>query len=136
MLVNPTPMAEIAKHYQINAPINLVWDALVNPELIAQWSGDPNLYMSDRLEDFKLWSGDIWGKNIEVSAPTLLKQEWNDSRGVSGSIVTFTLSGDGDTTHLDLVHTDVSDDRATDLSNGWDDFFMAPMIEFVESMPL
>ena len=54
-------MKTITQEYVINAPIEKVWLALIDPLVIEQWGGGPAV-MNDRVgTEFKLWDGDIWG---------------------------------------------------------------------------
>ena len=59
-------MKTIKQTYQVDAPIASVWKALVDPEYIEGWGGGP-AKISDKVgTSFKLWGGDIYGKNLEV----------------------------------------------------------------------
>lgn len=59
-------MKIIKKTYTINAPIEKVWDALVNPSTINKWGGGPSKMSSAKSFEFELWGGDIYGTNTKV----------------------------------------------------------------------
>lgn len=126
-------MKSIKQTYAINASIDKVWDALVNPNIIDKWGGGP-AKMSDRKGfEFELWGGDIYGKNIEVVKNKKLVQEWFSGKWNKPSIVTFLLSFSGNKTTVELIHTDIPDNEADDISKGWKDYYMIPLKQLVES---
>ena len=92
--------------------------------------------MSDRPGAlFKLWGGDIFGKNVEVQQFKSLVQQWYGGEWDMPSIVTFTLQKQGENkTVVDLLHEDVPDREAKDIDNGWDEFYMGPLTKYVEAM--
>ena len=96
------------------APLDKVWDALVNPKTIEKWSrldssaehptgsrevlqkeatslggAGPAKMSSKNGFSFSLWGGDIWGKNIKVTPKKELIQEWFAGKWPKPSIVTF-----------------------------------------------
>ncbi len=69
-------MKTIKQSYVINTLVEKVWEALVDPQTIDDWGGGP-AEMDDKVgTQFKLWGGDIWGKNLEVEHNKKLVQEW------------------------------------------------------------
>lgn len=126
-------MKSIKQTYEINASIDKVWDALVNPNIIEKWGGGP-AKMSDRKGfEFELWGGEIYGKNIEIVKNKKLVQEWFSGKWDKPSIVTFLLSFSGNKTTVELIHTDIPDNEADDISKGWKDYYMIPLKQLVES---
>ncbi len=124
-------MKTIKQTYKIKAPIEKVWEALVSPELINKWGGGP-AKMSDKLEEFSLWGGDVHGKNIEVKENKLLKQEWFGGKWDKPSIMNFELSEKDGITTVDLFQTDVPDDEEKDIDSGWKNYYMEPLKKLVE----
>lgn len=43
-----------------------MWKALIDPKIIDKWGGGPSEMSSEIGFQFKVWDGDIYGKNIEV----------------------------------------------------------------------
>lgn len=130
-------MKRIKQTYLINAPIEEVWRALVDVHSIERWGGGP-AKMTDAVGfEFSLWGGTIWGKNIEVLANQKLVQEWfsdEENKWDKPSIVTFTLfklRGGG--TKLDLTQKDIPDENAQDIENGWKDYYLGPLKEYLET---
>lgn len=125
-------MKKINKKYLINAPVGKVWESLVNPKLIVMWGADP-AEMSDREgAEFKLWGGDVHGKNTKVTVNKKLVQDWYGGDWSEPSRATFTLTEKGDKTILELVHKNVPDKDAKDIDSGWDDYYLGPMKEYLE----
>lgn len=126
-------MKVVKQTYNINAPVDKVWDALVNPNLIEKWGGGP-AEMNDREgSEFKLWGGDIYGKNTKVIKNKKLVQEWIERDWDKPSIVTFNLSYSDGKTIVELTHTDIPDNQAKDIEDGWRNYYMVPLKELVES---
>jgi activator of HSP90 ATPase len=125
-------MKIIQKSYVINASIEKVWDALVNPKTIEKWSGSKAVMSDIQGSDFKLWNGDIWGKNIEIQKESKLVQEWYGGKWKEPSIVTFTLKKVGDGVQLDLKHINVPEDIES-FDTGWDDYYLGEIKKLLES---
>lgn len=125
-------MKVINQKYIINASSDKVWEALINPNLIKKWSG-ADAVMDDKIGTiFKLWDGDIFGKNIKVEKEKKLVQEWYGGKWDKPSILTFTLKDLGNKTKVDLLHEDVPDNEAKDIESGWKDYYMNPLKDLVE----
>jgi activator of HSP90 ATPase len=127
----------IKQTYRIKAPMNKVWQALVDPEIIKKWSGAPAV-MDDKVgSEFSLWNGDIVGKNIEVVNPPAggkkLVQDWQEKNWSSQSKVTFTLQEEDGLTTVELLHENVPENRYQSINQGWRQYYLGPMKEFLES---
>lgn len=125
-------MKAIKQTYHIHAPVEKVWKALVDPQDINEWGGGP-VKMSDKVGiEFSLWGGDIHGTNKDVVTNKKLVQEWFGGEWDAPSIVTFVLSVKDDSTEVELIHENVPDSEAKDIEQGWKDYYMGPLKEFVE----
>ena len=126
-------MKEIKKIYRIKTSRNKVWEALTDPNEIEKW-GAGKAVMDDQVgTDFTLWNGDIWGKNIEAEKDKKLAQEWYGGKWAKPSIVTFELADENSETVLTLTHVNVPDDEIEDIDQGWDDYYLGPMKEYLEN---
>ena len=129
-------MKSFTKRYTIRAPAEKVWGALVDPVLIERWGAGPGVVMSEEPGTFfRLWGGDIHGKNIEVERWSKLVQEWYGGDWERPSIVTFLLSEKGGVTEVELIHGNLPDDEAASVNKGWDDYYMLPLKELAEKSP-
>lgn len=125
-------MAEITKTYQFSAPVSEVWRALVDVDVIEQWSGAPAEMLADPGGRFSMWAGDIYGTVTEVDPQHRLVEEWFGGPWDQPSIATFTLEATEDGTTLTLEHTNVPDDEAPDFAAGWDDYYLGAIKELLD----
>ncbi len=126
-------MTSLTQTYHIDASVENVWDALVNPDTIEAWGGVP-ANMSDRLVAFTLWDGEIHGKNLKVVKEKELVQEWYAwDQSLGASTVTFRLSTEGKETVVELTQTNIPESEYEDVEAGWRNFYMEPLIELVEA---
>lgn len=124
---------KIIKRYLIKTPIGKVWESLVSPKIIEKWGGGPAEMSDIEGAEFKLWGGDIHGKNTKVIKNKMLAQDWYGGDWDEPSKVTFALTKKGGKTVLELVHENVPDSEAKDIDSGWDDYYLGPMREYLES---
>jgi uncharacterized protein YndB with AHSA1/START domain len=125
-------MKTIRQIYHINATIEKVWQALINPKDIDKWGGGP-AKMDDKVgTKFKLWGGDVHGTNLEVVAHKKLVQEWYSSDVEGKTRVTFALTEKQGKTTVELTQDGVPEAKHQDLADGWKDYYMNPLKEFVE----
>lgn len=126
-------MKTIKQTYHIKAPISEVWQALVNPKYIEEWGAGP-AQMDDNVgTQFKLWGGDIHGTNIEVVPEKKLVQEWYSGNWSEPSIATFELFAEHGGTRVEFLHENVPDQDAKDIEEGWKDYYLGPLKDFLES---
>ena len=125
-------MKAFKQKYKIRATKRKVWNALVNPKIINKWGGGPSKMTDEVGFRFSLWKGSIFGKNIKVEKNTILAQEWFGGRWDEPSIVTFKLEEKNGLTQLLLIHENVPDSEEKDLKKSWKEYFMQPLIKFVE----
>jgi len=118
--------------YEINAPIEKVWEALVNPDQITAWGAGPAKMTDKEGEMFSLWGGDVFGKNVQVEKRQKLVQDWYEGNWPKPSKVTFTLVGREDKTTIHLLHENVPDDEAKDLEKGWNDYYLGKIKKYLE----
>ena len=116
----------------MHAPIEKVWQALVNSKDIEAWGGGP-AKMDDKVGSvFSLWDGEIHGENIEVTPEKKLVQEWFGGQWDEPSIVTFKLLMKDGVTTIGFVHTNIPDNEAKDIEEGWKEYYLGPLQSFVE----
>ena len=125
-------MKNIHQTYAIKAPIDKVWQALVDPEVIEEWGGGPARMADLPGADFSLWDGEIHGTNIAVEKPNLLDQYWYSDDWPHPSRVKFELSAEKDITTLELIHTNFPEPEQEDLAAGWRDYYLGPLKDLLE----
>lgn len=122
----------IEQSYTIKAPIDVVWKALTDATDIKEWTGTEAIMDDQEGTEFKLWNGDIHGKNITVSENDELVQEWYSGDWKEPSTVTFTLTKLGENTKLNILHEGVPEDEVEEIEDGWKEYYIDPLKEYVE----
>ncbi len=123
----------IKQEYLIAAPIDKVWEALVDPNIIESWGAGPAV-MNDQVgSKFKLWDGDIHGTNTGVVKNKILMQDWYGGDWKEPSKVVFELSEVEGKTKVVLTHSNVPEDEVKDFDEGWKSHYMGPLKEYLES---
>jgi len=129
-------MPTIKQTYEINASAEDIFEALVNPEIIEIWSQD-EAKMSDQVGgSFMLWSGQMFGTNLEVIKNKKLVQEWCYDQWDAPSKVTFTLKPKGKSTIIELLHEDVPEKSLKSIEEGWDAYYLGAIKEMFEAEKL
>ena len=126
-------MPTIQKSYEMNATPEEVFEALVNPDLIQDWSGDEAKMGSGVGDTFSLWGGQMFGSNLEVVKNKKLVQEWCYDQWKDPSKVTFTIKVIDKKTVVDLLHEDVPEKFVNSISDGWDAYYLGAMQEMFEA---
>lgn len=131
-------MKTIKQTYQITAPIEMVWEALVDPKHIDKWGGGPSIMDGKAGTKFSLWGGSIWGRNTKVAPGKKLVQDWysenEEEKWKNASIVTFELYKELDCTKLELIHENIPNSDAKNIDEGWKDYYLGPLKEYVEKL--
>lgn len=125
-------MKTIRQTNHINAPVEKVWQALVDPKEIDHWGAGPAVMDESIGTEFSLWGGDVHGKNIEVEKNKKLVQEWYGGNWDEPSIATFSLSEKEGLTTLDFVQTNVPDAEFESIDQGWKDYYLDPLKAYLE----
>ena len=114
-------MKNIKQNHTINAPVEEVYLALVNPLTIELWSSYPAKMEKIPGTEFSIFDGEIEGKNLEFIENELLKQEWYFGDEYPSSIVTIKLHGTKkhDKTEVELLHENVPDEVYDEMVIGW-----------------
>lgn len=111
-------MKVIRQTYKINAPVEKVWQALVDPKIIDDWGAGP-AKMDDKVgAKFSLWGGDVFGTNTKVVRNKFLEQDWYRGNWPEPSKVTFKLSSEGSRTIVRLTHKDLPQKEIDDHKDG------------------
>ncbi len=124
-------MPTVTKNYIISASPKEVYNALIDEDIIEQWSGSAATMDIEHNGLFSLWEGSIHGVNLEVN-PTKIVQHWKQIEWSDYSKCTFTITAKGKDTELNLVHQDIPEQSAKDIDNGWDEYYLQPLKQLLE----
>lgn len=125
-------MPTIQRTYEINATPEEVFEALVNPDIIQNWSEDEAKMSADVGASFSLWGGQMFGTNLEVVKNKKLVQEWCYDQWEQPSKVTFSLKAKGKKTIVELLHEEVPEKSLNSISEGWDTYYLGAIQRMFE----
>jgi len=118
---------------KIKAEMEDVFAAFTNPFTIELWSGYPAKMSTEQGAPFELWEGDIVGHVVEVEDQKRIVQEWYFGLQEEQSIVTIKLFPQGgNKVQVDVFHTNIPDEAYEEIVEGWNDYFLQPIKEFLE----
>jgi uncharacterized protein YndB with AHSA1/START domain len=118
---------------KIKAEAADVYAALTNPFTIELWSGYPAVMSDVPGSEFSLWEGDIEGCIVESVADHKLVQEWYFGEQTEKSIATIKIFPDsGGKVQVELVHTHIPDEVYDEICQGWTDYYLGAIKEFLE----
>jgi len=125
-------MKTFKKVYIINVPLEEVYEALVEPEIIREWSGSEAEMDIKPNGTFSLWGGSIHGVNLYISKNQII-QDWKEDIWEDYSRVTFNLSEKNGVTSIELIHELIPIRGFKAIVKGWDEYYMGPLKELLES---
>ncbi|OGY29233.1 MAG: hypothetical protein A3F35_01590 [Candidatus Woykebacteria bacterium RIFCSPHIGHO2_12_FULL_45_10] len=125
-------MKAIQQTYIINAPLEKVWHAFVDPDEIESWGAGPAEMSEEVGTKFKLWGGDIHGTNTQVVKNKKLAQDWYGGDWTEPSKVVFEFEDLEDKTKVNLTHTHVPEKEISDFDSGWKDYYLGAMKTYLE----
>ena len=125
-------MPTIEQTYEINASTEEVFEALVNADIVQDWSGDEAKMSPEVGAKFSLWGGQMFGTNLEVVKNKKLVQEWCYDQWEKPSKVTFTLKAKGKKTIVYLLHEDVPEKSVNSITDGWNAYYLGAIQEMFE----
>lgn len=123
-------MKTFKKTFRINAEPSDIYSALTNPLTIELWSGYPAEMSTEPGSEFSLWEGDITGKNLEFIQDRKVVQEWYFGDQSEKSIVTISISADGENSFVTVEHTNIPDDEFSQIAEGWREFYFGSITSF------
>ncbi len=117
---------------KIKAEPSDVYAALTNPFTIELWSGYPAVMSEEAGSEFSMWEGDIEGTIVETVPNVKVVQEWHFGEQVEPSIATIKIFPDKSYTQVELVHTNIPEADYDDICDGWKEFYLGAIKEFLE----
>ena len=121
----PVPVTDLILQRIIDLPPIIVWDALIDPDLLAGWLGEVRILSYDPPRFHILWPGadvrqSTAGTVAEIEAPRRLRVE-TDNRGIIGCTLVSIPGGlRGSSTELTLrVDVEIEPAFATKVRDEW-----------------
>ncbi|MBD1423851.1 SRPBCC domain-containing protein [Sphingobacterium chuzhouense] len=125
-------MNNFKKYYIVSAPPEDIYKALTTEITIRLWTGDEVEIDPQEGGEFSMWDGAITGKFIQLDPYKKIVQQWYFGEQEEPSIVTIKLHEDKRGTSFELYHANIPDEAYDDIVEGWNDTYMASLIEFYE----
>ena len=117
----------------IEASPEEVYEAYVNPEKHAEFTGSPATGTPRVGGRFTAWDGYISGKFLELEEGKKVVHEWMTTEwpvGYPPSLVELTLKEKGKRTELTMVHSRAPAGQAKEYAQGWKDYYWEPLKEY------
>lgn len=125
-------MKDFKKYFSIPAPPEDVYIALTNEATMMLWTGAEAEVDARPDGEFSMWDGSIVGRFIALEPNDKIVQEWYFGEQEEASIVTIKLHKDKKGTSLEVRHSNIPNEAYEDIVAGWEDQYMASLIEFYE----
>ena len=111
-----------------------VYEVIMDPKKHSELTGSKARINNKVGGKFSIYDGDIEGVNLELVPDQKIVQSWRYSDWPEGhySTVTFALKKVSQGTQLTFTQTAVPEERYEDVSQGWRDYYWAPMKEMLE----
>lgn len=123
-------MKDYKKYFTITADPEDVYLALTLPATIQLWTGEKAEMSTEPGSEFSMWENSIVGKNLEFEYGKKIVQQWYFDEQDEPSIVTIKLHPHKKGTSLELTHTNIPNSEYTDIVDGWNETYIASLIEF------
>ncbi len=116
------------------APPHEIYEALMDSKKHAKFTGDKAVISRKVGGKFSVFDGYSEGVNIELVPDSKIVQSWRASDWPEGhySEASFTFKKIPAGTRLSFIQTGVPAKQYDDISQGWRDYYWAPMKEMLE----
>lgn len=110
-----------------------VYACFTNTFTIELWSGYPAEGTNEVGREFSMLEGDIVGKVLELTPNSKIVQKWYFGDQEKESIVTIKIFPNGNNnSQVDVEHTNIPDEAYDDITEGWNDYFLGGIKDFLE----
>ncbi len=123
-------MKDFKKYVIIPTEPAMLYAALTNPATITLWTGEPAVMSEEPGSEFSLWDGSISGTNISFEKDKKIVQSWDFGEQADDSIVTMICHNHAQGTSLEIRHTNIPDESFKEITEGWEDVYVASLLEF------
>jgi activator of HSP90 ATPase len=123
----------IKQNILIEADLEDVYDAYVDPKKHAEFTGSPATGTPRVGGKFTAWDGYISGKFLALERGKRVVHEWETTEWPAGcppSLVELTFKKKGKQTELTMVHSRVPSEQAKEYAHGWTDYYWEPLKEY------
>ena len=86
---------------------------------------------------FSAWSGSLKGRTLYTKPNSVIAQTWRSEdwdKSMSDSVVVFVFHETETGTELEMVHTNLPEEKAEDVNQGWKTYYWKPWKEYIRDM--
>ena len=138
-------MKTIKQTVHINAKPEEVYEAYVDAQKHAEFTGGKTKFDAVIGGKFDIWEGSLTGENLELVSGKKIVQKWRSNDWPEGHYSDLTLEFEPESdsgqarmtrkegTKLILIQKNVPDDKADDIDDGWHEYYWKPMNDYFKS---
>lgn len=124
-------MPNFKKYFIIPTEPEVLYQALTQEQTAALWTGAPAEINAEINGEFSLWDDAIVGQFLELEPNVKIVQEWYfGEENEEPSIVTIKFHEHKKGTSLEVNHTNIPDEAYMDIVEGWEDTYIASLVDF------
>ena len=126
----------IRQTVSFDVPPHEVFEALMDSKKHAKFTGDTAKINRRIGGSFSVFGGWATGTTLRLEKDKIIVQSWRSSdfsEDDPDSKVMYHFSKKGNGTRLMFVHSNVPDDQAEDVKQGWNDYYWTPLKEHLKS---
>ena len=117
----------------IPADPDRVYEAFMNARIHSEFTGSKATCDPTVGGKFTAWDGYITGKNLELEKGKKIVQEWKTTewpKGYGPSKFGLTFKKVKNGTEITMVHSNVPEEQAAELAEGWNQFYWTPLKDY------
>ena len=110
-----------------------VYEAFMNAKIHSEFTDSKATCNPTVGGKFTAWDGYISGKNLELEKGKKIVQEWKTTewpKGYDPSKFELTLKKVKNGTEIIMVHSNVPEEQAAELADGWNESYWIPLKEY------
>ena len=129
------PGTAIHQEFDFKATPARIYEALLNSKQFSAFTKNPAEIQPQPGAAFKLFGGQIEGRNVELVPNQRIVQAWRPSAWPPGvySIVRFELVAHGSGTRIVLDHAGFTEDKWEHLNEGWRSNYWEPLRKYLDA---
>jgi activator of HSP90 ATPase len=130
-----TPGTTIHQEIDYKTTPERIYQVLLDAKQFAACSGLPAEIQPQAGGTFKLFDGQIEGRNVELLPNKRIVEAWRPASWPAGeySIARFELVARGSGTRVILDHVGFSADKQEHLASGWQDHYWGPLHKYLNA---
>jgi uncharacterized protein YndB with AHSA1/START domain len=129
----PKKVRTLTQKVVVPASPKEVYDAYVDAKKHAEFTGGKATGKAAVGRKMTAWDGYIFGKYLELEEGKRLVQEWTTTdwtEGYGPSKLELTFKKVPEGTEITMVHSNVPDEMADEISEGWIEFYWDPLKKY------